>query len=150
MHAHRTNMRRQNITEITAQPLARPIHVYLLRYTDKQYILYSHLQREVGELQYNSNDFWKSKFQMQERYPKLLLVIELCLVIPVQTSCCDRANSCLNRIMCDFRSTLDVVTVGVLMRIFLSGGLPEDYHSSLAAPRQLDSGERAKRPTFTD
>ena len=39
MCAHRTNIRRQNIKENTAPPLARPVHVYLLRYTDKQYIL---------------------------------------------------------------------------------------------------------------
>lgn len=41
MRAHRTNIRRQNIKENTAPPLARPVHVYLLRYTDKQYILRS-------------------------------------------------------------------------------------------------------------
>ena len=94
-----------------------------------------HVQRERRELQYNSNDFWK--FQMRARYPNLMLLIELCLVIPVQTACCERGNSCLNRIMCNFRSTLD-------------GGTPGDYHSSLAVARWLDSGERAKRPTFMD
>ena len=69
-------------------------------------------------------------------------------MIPVQTACCERGNSCLNRIMCDFRSTLDVTTVDVLMRLFSSGGLPTDYHSSLVVARWLDSWERAKRPTF--
>ena len=69
-------------------------------------------------------------------------------MIPVQTTCCERGNSCLNRIMCDFRSTLDVTTVDVLMRLFLSGGLPAGYHSSLVVARWLDSWERAKRPTF--
>lgn len=39
MRAHQTNIRRQSTTEDTASPLPRPIHVYLLRYTDKQYIL---------------------------------------------------------------------------------------------------------------
>ena len=39
MRAYRTNIRRQNIKENTAPPLVRPVHVYLLRYTDKQYIL---------------------------------------------------------------------------------------------------------------
>ena len=108
-----------------------------------------HVQRDVG-LQNNSNDFWKSKFQMRARYPNLMLLIELCLVIPVQTACCERGNSCLNRIMYDFRSTLDITTVDALMRISLNGGPPGDYHSSLAVARWLDSGERAKRPTFMD
>ena len=39
MRAHRTNIRRQSTTVGTASPLPRPVHVYLLRYTDKQYIL---------------------------------------------------------------------------------------------------------------
>ena len=39
MRAHRTNIRRQSTTEGTASPLPRPVHVYLLCYTDKQYIL---------------------------------------------------------------------------------------------------------------
>ena len=39
MRAHRTNIRRQSTTKGTDSPLPRPIHVYLLRYTDKQYIL---------------------------------------------------------------------------------------------------------------
>ena len=39
MRAHRTNIRRQNNTEEAATSLPRPVHVYLLRYTDKQYIL---------------------------------------------------------------------------------------------------------------
>ena len=69
---------------------------------------------------------------MRDRYPNLLLVIEVCLVIPVQTACCERGNSCLNRVMCDFRSTLDVGTVEALMRISLNGPNPLEYHSSLA------------------
>lgn len=40
MRTHRTNIRRQSTTENTASPLPRPVHVYLLRYTDKQYILH--------------------------------------------------------------------------------------------------------------
>ena len=79
-----------------------------------------------------------------------MLVIEVCLVIPVQTACCERGNSCLNRVMCDFRSTLDVGIVEVLMRISVNGPNPSEYHSSLAIARLLDIGERAKRPTFMD
>ena len=56
---------------------------------------------------------WESrawKVQVQEHFPNFLLVIEInfCLVIPVQTPCHERDNSCLNRIICDLRSTLGV------------------------------------------
>ena len=39
MRAHRTNIRRQTATEGSVSPLPKPVHVYLLCYTDKQYIL---------------------------------------------------------------------------------------------------------------
>lgn len=76
-----------------------------------------HLLRERTELQHNTTEFWKGKFQERKGFPNFLLDIEICLVIPVQTACCQRGNSCLNRIMCDFRSTLAVSTVEALMRI---------------------------------
>ncbi|CAH3117575.1 unnamed protein product, partial [Porites lobata] len=60
----------------------------------------------------------------------------------------ERGNPCLNRVMCDFRSTLDVTTVDALMRISLNGGSPANFHSSLLVARWLDSGERAKWSTF--
>ena len=63
---------------------------------------------------------------------------------------CERGNSCLNRIMCDFRSTLGVSTVEALMRISINGVSPEHYHSALAVARWLDSGERARRPNYND
>ena len=63
---------------------------------------------------------WKlCTFQVREHFPKFLLVIKICLVIPIQTPCRERGNSCLNRIICDFWSTLGVSTVEALMRIIL-------------------------------
>ena len=55
--------------------------------------------------------------QVPERCPNFLLVIEICPVIPIQTAYCERGNSCLNRIMCDFWSTLGVSTVEALSLI---------------------------------
>lgn len=84
-----------------------------------------YLQKERRELQHNNNNFWKTKFQMQEHYPNLLLV-KPCPVIPVQTACCEQDNSCVNRILCDYRLTLDVVIVDALIRISLNGRLSAD------------------------
>ena len=42
-----------------------------------------HLQKERTELQYSTTEFWKGKFQVREGFPNVLLVIEICLVIPV-------------------------------------------------------------------
>jgi len=52
---------------------------------------------------------WKlCTLQVWVYFPNFLLVIEICLCIPVQTAYCERGNSCLHRIMCDFQSTLGV------------------------------------------
>ena len=52
------------------------------------------------------------------------------LSIPIQTPCRKRGNSCLNRIIYDFWSTLGVSTVEALMHIIsINGGVsPEHYH----------------------
>ena len=64
-------------------------------------------------------------FEVRERFPNFLMVIEICLVIPLQSVCCERGNSCLNRIMCDFRSTLGVFTVEAFKHISINGVSPE-------------------------
>ena len=54
---------------------------------------------------------WKlCTLQVWVCFPNFLLVIEICLhvCIPVQIAYCERGNSCLHRIMCDFQSTLGV------------------------------------------
>ena len=38
MRAHPTNIKRRE-NETRGAPLSRPVHVYLLRYTDKEYVL---------------------------------------------------------------------------------------------------------------
>ena len=64
-------------------------------------------------------------FEVRLCFRNFLMVIEICLVIPVQSAYCERGNSCLNRIMCDFRSTLGVFTVEALMHISINDVSPE-------------------------
>ena len=60
---------------------------------------------------------------MGMNFPNLLMVIELCLIIPVQTACVER-DSYLNRIRTDQRASLDVPTVSGLMQIAINGSKP--------------------------
>ena len=110
-----------------------------------------HVQRVRDELTLRQDVFWKNKFMLcQDRFPNLLMLIEICLVIPCQTACCERGNSCMSRIMTDWRCTLDVSTVEALMRISINGPSPEDYHAALAVGHWMESGERSRRPTLMD
>ena len=75
----------------------------------------------------DAKEFWQELFaNYSARFSNLLVIIELCLVMPVQTACFERGNSCLNRTMTDFRSTLGVPTVDALMLIALNGPTPTD------------------------
>ncbi|CAH3023548.1 unnamed protein product [Porites evermanni] len=59
-----------------------------------------HVQRVRAELELKQSDFWKNKLMFcKDDYPNPLILVELCLVIPCQTACCERGNSCMNRIM---------------------------------------------------
>lgn len=48
-------------------------------------------------------------YSTADEFVNIFMVVELCLVIPVQTACVERGNGCLNRIMTDHRSTQQVV-----------------------------------------
>ena len=102
-------------------PILLQKHNFILREClDEWMNLKIHEQRVRGELELKQNLFWKQKFMFcQQDYPNLLILIELCFVIPCQSACCERGKSCLNRIMTDWRSSLDVATVEALMRIYL-------------------------------
>ena len=56
----------------------------------------------------------------------------------------------LNRIMTDFRSSLDVSTVDALMFISLNGPDHAEYNATRAVARWLDSGQRLRRPEIMD
>ena len=109
------------------------------------------MQRVRAELELKQSQLWKNKFMLcKDGYPNLLLLVELCLVIPYQTACCERGNSCMNRIMTDWRSSLNVSTIDALMRIVIGGHSHEDYTAILAVGRWLETSERSRRPTLKD
>ena len=92
-----------------------------------------HLQREMTKLQYSTTEFWKGKFQAQERFPNFLRSKLPAAKEAIHAS----TGSC-------------ATTVQALMRISINGVSPEYYHSALAVARWLDSGERARRPNYND
>ena len=85
-------------------------------------------------------------------FANMLMVVELCLIIPVQTACVERDNSCLNRIMTDHRASLDVPTISALMHIAINGPSHEEYDATRARAVAcwLTSGERRRKPEYLD
>ena len=95
--------------------------------------------------------FWCHVFTaFGNEFPNMLMVVELCLIIPVQTACVERGNSCLNRIMTDHRASLEVPTVSALMHNAINGPSHGEYDATRAVAHWLTSGERRRRPEYMD
>jgi len=111
--------------ETEIQPLHGHFQVPLVHHNvslqdclDEWMSLRFHVQRVRAELDLKQSDFWKNKLTLcKDDYPNLLILVELCLVIPCQTACCEQGNSRMNRIMTDWRSSLNVSTIDESMRI---------------------------------
>lgn len=81
----------------------------------------------------SARPFWKEMFTSHsDRFPNVLMLAEICLVLPVQTACCEHGNSCLARIMTDWRVSLNVDTLEALMNISMNGCGFQEYDAELA------------------
>ena len=79
-----------------------------------------------------------------DRFPNLVIIAEICLVLPVKTTFCECGNSCLARIMTDWRASLNADTLEALMYISMGGCGFQEYHAARAVQQCLTSGERLK------
>ena len=74
------------------------------------------------------------------RFPNLLMLAEICLVLPVETACFELGNSCLARIMTDWRASLNVDKLDALMNISMNGCGFQEYDATQTVQRWLTSG----------
>jgi len=92
---------------------------------------------------------WQAMFtDFAERFCNVLMLIEILLVLPVCTACCERGFSCMSRIKTQYRSKLDSVTLDYLLRIGIDGVSSADFDPQRAIALWWNTGERAKRPNF--
>lgn len=67
-----------------------------------------------------------------DRFPNLLMLAEICLVLPVQTAFCERGNSCLARIMTGWRASVNADTLEALLHISMDGCWFQEYDAAPA------------------
>ena len=91
---------------------------------------------------------WQRIFaEYTERFPNILMLVEIMLVLPLATACCEHGFSTLKRIKSDWRSRLGTETLDHLMRISIDGPDLESYNAARALQHWWDKGER-QRPEF--
>ena len=92
---------------------------------------------------------WQRIFaEYTERFPNILMLVEIMLVLQLATACCERGFSTLKWIKSDWRSRLGTETLDHLMRISIDGPDLESYNAARALQHWWDKGEGQRHPEF--
>ena len=114
--------------------------------------LYSNDHRRIASL--SQAEFWEEIFTQvhpdELELSHVLMVVEICLVMAVSSSCCERGFSCMGRLKSEYRNSLDVATVDMLMNICLNGPSPEDFAAQRAVLHWNQTSQRVRRPCLKD
>ena len=85
-----------------------------------------------------------------DQFPHIQVIVEIMLVFPMSTSCCERGFSCMKRIKSDWRGSLSNSMLNCLLRISLHGPEVEDFSAEKAVEKWWQSSQRTRRPMFSD
>jgi len=87
--------------------------------------------------------FLRHKRHPQE-YPTMCILIKLCLLVVVDSSCCERGYSAMNRIHTDSRNRLKLSTLNDLLFIALNGPPVKDLNTEKIYSIWLSEKSRRK------
>jgi hypothetical protein len=85
----------------------------------------------------------------RSKFPGLSILMEIYLIIPVNTACCERGFSCMKRVKNDWRSSLNTLSLNRLIYLSLQGPHPDHFDARAAVYRWWSSGRRKRRPGFS-
>lgn len=102
-------------------------------------------------LDLNPQALWKRVFTYHSnRFPNVLMLVEITLILPLSTACCERGFSVMGKIKSDWRSCLSVEVLDCLMRIRIEGPTVAEFDPQPGLNFWWSSGSRMRRPTFND
>ena len=114
--------------------------------------LYCYDHKHITNL--SQAEFWVEVFNQvhpdEIDLSHMLMVVEICLVMAVSSSCCERGFSCMGRLKSEYRNSLDVETVDMLMNICLNGPSPEDFTTERAVLHWNQTFQKLRRPCLKD
>lgn len=85
-----------------------------------------------------------------EQFPHMKLIVEIVLVFPMSTSCCERGFSCMKRIKSDWRGSLSNEMLNSLLHISIHGPEVKEYDAEKAVTKWWQSSFRTRRPLLKD
>ena len=116
--------------------------------------LFTHNHRVIASL--NQEQFWEEMFTRVHPHnldlSQVLMIVEICLVMAVSSSCCERGFSCMGRLKSEYRNSLNVETVNMLMDICLNGPTRQEFIADKAVLHwfQDASANASRRPNLKD
>ena len=84
------------------------------------------------------------------RFPNVLILAEITLILPLSTACCERGFSVMGKIKSDWRSCLSVEVLDCLMRIRIEGPTTAEFDPQPGLNFWWSGGSRMRRPLFND
>ncbi|XP_077977576.1 zinc finger protein 862-like [Glandiceps talaboti] len=88
--------------------------------------------------------------ELIERYATILYLVQIIMLYPMSTACCERGFSAMKRVKTDWRSSLSIDSLDALLRIVLDGPESDDYVAIRALDRWLNSGTYRRRLDLKD
>ncbi|CAH1264085.1 ZNF862 [Branchiostoma lanceolatum] len=84
------------------------------------------------------------------QFSHMKVLVEMYLVIPMNSSCCERGFSSMKRIKSDWRSSLGNEMLNNLLQISIHGTTVDDYDPEAAIHKWYHGGMRMRRPELLD
>ncbi|XP_066272600.1 zinc finger protein 862-like [Branchiostoma lanceolatum] len=85
-----------------------------------------------------------------DQFRNMQVLVEIYMVFPMNSACCERGFSSVNRIKSDWRSSLSNQMLNYLLQISVHGPDPTEYNAEAAVAKWWLGGLRARRPEFND
>ena len=131
------------------QPLLQLNNCNLDALSDEWMELKAVVSRNHGYRNMKHNVLWEKVFADHGlTLQNILMLVEIILILPVSTACCERGFSCVKQIKSNLRSTLTTETLDVLVRISLDGRSLEEFDPMPAVKHWWEARERSRRPGF--
>nr|XP_057918161.1 zinc finger protein 862 [Doryrhamphus excisus] len=92
---------------------------------------------------------WKELFSVhKDRFPNILILVEIILVLPLSTSVCERGFSFMKRVKSDWRASLTTEMLRRLLFIAIEGPSLHAFDASLSFDMWLTGGKRRRRYVY--
>lgn len=100
-------------------------------------------------LDLNLKALWKRVFNnYSDRFCNILMLVEILLILPLSTACCERGVSLMGKIKSDWRSCLSVDILDCLIRITAEGPPVSDFDPLPALKILVEQWAKSKTSQF--